>query len=397
MEYVPRDELAGRIGALQSRLAASGLDAMLIMQNVDLFYFTGTVQNGLLFVPQSGESLFMVRKSVARARIESPLSEIIPLETYKQVPGILRDHRHRPDGTFAMELDVVPAILHERIKTVLADAEIADGSRIVREVRAKKSDYEIDMMRRAAGQLAVGFDHLRTAIHEGMREIDICAELEAVLRREGHQGLVRARRWNMELWYGSIAAGESASYPISFEGPVGVTGLYPAVPQMGGERRVARGEPVVIDIVGGHGGYLVDKTRIYSIGDPGRRMREMYEFILDLQIRIEEDLRPGGIPSGIYEQAIQLVAETPYAENFMGCGENRVGFIGHGVGLEVDELPVLAPGFDAPLEVGMTLAIEPKIFYPGTGGVGIEDTYVITDTGCEKLTSYPSEMIIIPG
>jgi Xaa-Pro dipeptidase len=253
------------------------------------------------------------------------------------------------------------------------------------------------MMRKAAGQLAAGFDALRTAIREGMREIDICAQLEGILRREGHQGIVRARRWNMELWYGSVSAGASASYPISFEGPVGVTGLYPAVPQSGGERHVNAGEPIVIDIVGGHGGYLVDKTRIFCIGEPDAALRELYEFALTVERHIEERLRPGNVPGDIYDETIELVAETPYADHFMGWDENRVGFVGHGIGLEIDELPVLAHGFDAPLETGMTVAVEPKFFYPDTGGVGIEDTYVVTATGCEKLTEYPTEMIIVPG
>lgn len=397
MEFVPLEELTHRIEALQERLIAHDLDGMLLMQNVDLFYFTGTVQNGILFVPSAGAPLFMVRKSFTRARIESPLDAIVPLESFRQTPDLIRSRGNAVSGRLGVELDVLPAALYERMTGALAEATLIDASGLVRQLRSKKSPYEIGMMRKAADQLAAGFDALRSVIREGMREIEICAELEAVLRREGHQGVVRARRWNMELWYGAVSIAGSASYPVSFDGPVGVTGLYPAVPQSGGERRLGRGEPIVVDIVGGHAGYLVDKTRVFSLGEPNAKYRELYELALAVEARIEKRLRPGEMPGEIYDGTIDYVSQTPHAEAFMGCGENRVGFVGHGIGLEIDELPVLAHGSDTPLEAGMTVAIEPKFFYPEIGGAGIEDTYLVTESGPEKLTPYPTEMIILPG
>jgi Xaa-Pro aminopeptidase len=81
----------------------------------------------------------------------------------------------------------------------------------------------------------------------------------------------------------------------------------------------------------------------------------------------------------------------------MGIGDSQVRFVGHGVGLELDELPVLATGFDIPLEPGMTIAIEPKFFFPERGGVGIENTYLVTETGFENLTVFPEEIVSIPG
>jgi Xaa-Pro aminopeptidase len=88
------------------------------------------------------------------------------------------------------------------------------------------------------------------------------------------------------------------------------------------------------------------------------------------------------------------VAKTSYAPHFMGAGENQVRFVAHGLGLEIDELPVIAPKFDTPLESGVVLAVEPKIFYPELGGVGVENTYVITERGCERLTPSPQEIFI---
>ncbi len=121
-------------------------------------------------------------------------------------------------------------------------------------------------------------------------------------------------------------------------------------------------------------------------------MGDTHQFILELNAWIEEQLRPGRIPSEIYDAIIDRVAQTSYAPHFMGAGENQVRFVGHSVGLELDEIPVIAPKFDAPLESGVVLAVEPKIFYPGLGGVGTENTYVITEAGCERLTACPQEI-----
>ena len=125
-------------------------------------------------------------------------------------------------------------------------------------------------------------------------------------------------------------------------------------------------------------------------------MAEAHRFALDLNHEIELMLKPGALSSGIYQYALELVKSSPYANGFMGLGDSQVRFVGHGVGLELDELPVLAGGFDIPLEPGMTIAIEPKIFFPERGGVGIENTYLVTESGFENLTLFPEEITSIP-
>ena len=153
------------------------------------------------------------------------------------------------------------------------------------------------------------------------------------------------------------------------------------------------GEPLIADIVGGYGGYIADITRTFVLGRPAADLSDAYGFMLDLNRRIESMLKPGVVCSKIYQSALDLVKASPYTEGFMGIGDGQVRFVGHGVGLELDELPVLAEGFDMPLEPGMTIAVEPKVFFPERGGVGIENTYLVTGSGFEKLTVYPEEMI----
>ena len=363
-------------------------DSLVILQNADLYYLSGTVQSGLLWFPREGEPLFAVRKSYERAKIESAIKNIVPLKTYSELPSLISN----PGETVGFELDVVPVSTYQQISKHFEKSRIVDGSMPLRNARAVKTAFEIDCIRQAAHQLDKMFLDIPSQLREGLPEFELAARIEYVLRMAGHQGLTRVRRFNMELHYGAVSFGETAAYPHAFDGPVGVRGLYSAVPTMGGRKTLKRGEPVMIDICGGYGGYIADGSRTYSIGPVSQQMKDTHQFILELNGWIEEQLRPGNIPSEIYSRTMDRVARTSFAQHFMGAGENQVRFVAHSVGLELDEIPVIAPKFDAPLEAGVVLAVEPKVFYPGLGGVGTENTYVIKDSGCERLTVCPQEI-----
>jgi len=205
------------------------------------------------------------------------------------------------------------------------------------------------------------------------------------------------RRWNLEMHLGTVSAGASAAAPCYFDGPDGLEGLYPAVQQGGGERRIEAGVPVLVDYVGGAGGYLADRARIFCIGEPPPETRAAHTFCRGILAGIVAKLRPGAVPSALYAEVLSEVARTEWSDRFMGWGENRVGFLGHGVGLDLDELPVLAPGFDEPLQSGQVLAMEPKIFLGPLGAAGLENTYVVTETGGEDLTPGPEDIHVVPG
>jgi Xaa-Pro aminopeptidase len=198
------------------------------------------------------------------------------------------------------------------------------------------------------------------------------------------------------MHYGTVSAGSSACYPCYFDGPDGLEGLYPAAHQGGGERVIEPGRTVLVDFVGGAGGYLADRTRVFCAGEPPAEAREAHRFCLEVQREIVSRVKPGAVPSAIFEEVQAVVEDSPWADRFMGWGENRVSFLGHGVGLDLDELPILARRFDDPLVPGHVLAIEPKIFLGETGGVGVENTWVVTDDGCRNVTDGPEEIRTAP-
>lgn len=388
MEYVSREELERRWLRVRNLMEC---DSLIVLQNVDQFYLTGTIQNGVLWFPREGEPLFAVRKSYERALTESALKNIVPFKRYRELTSIIPE----PGEVIGIELDIVPFKLHEQIRSIFPNCRIVDSSVPLRKARSVKTDFEVENIRRAAAMLDEAFIDIPTQLREGLCEFELSARIEYVMRMSGHQGLARMRRFNLEMFYGAVAFGDTSAYPHSFDGPVGVRGLYPATPVMGGRKELVRGEPVMVDVVGGYGGYLADGSRAYSLGAPSRNVKETHSFILDLNAWLELELKPGAIPSEIYVKTQERVSSAGFGEHFMGAKENKVGFVAHGVGLELDEFPVIAKGFDDPLEPGVVLAVEPKVFYPGLGGAGVENTYLITENGCERLTKSSQEWIVV--
>ncbi len=393
MELLPKPEAQDRLHKIQAWMQDTGVDAVFLFQNADLYYFSGTVQVGLLCLPASGEPLYLVQKSLARARGESPWERLVQLSGLKMAPSLLASEGIRNLKRIGLEMDVLPVSYYMRIRDLFPAAELTDASEAIRRARMIKSDYEVGYVRRAAAMLQQAFGEIPGWMSPGVTELEIMARLEGRLRQLGHQGLTRMRGINYEISYGTISIGSSACHPTSFPGPVGFNSLYAAVPGGGSERSLSPGDTLMADIVGGCGGYIADKTRVFVLGDPPRDMAEAQDFILELTGEIESLLHPGTTCDLLWRHALDRVSRTSYSQGFMGVDDSRVRFLGHGVGLELNELPVLAEGFSIPLEKGMVIAVEPKIFFAGRGGVGIENTYVITGNGFEKLTVFPEHLI----
>lgn len=388
LDHIPRTELEARWARVRRYMEC---DALVVLQNVGIFYLAGTTQTGVLWFPREGEPVFAVRKSYERAKIESALKKIVPFKSYSELPSLLPD----PGNTLGFEFDVIPVSTYEQVAKQFKTSTLVDASLVLRKARGVKTAYEIDCIRRAAQQLDRAFLDIPGQLREGMAEIDLGARIEFVMRNAGHQGLTRVRRFNMEMHYGAVSFGDTAAFPHSFDGPVGVRGLYTAVPAMGGRRQLRRCEPVVVDIVGGYAGYIADGTRVYSLGSLPQQLRDAHAYALELNAWIEEQLRPGAVPEEIYRGVLDRVARSPYGAQFMGAGDNQVKFVAHSVGLELDELPVIAPKYDTPFEANTVMAVEPKIFFPGIGGVGTENTYVIRDGPPERLTTSGQEIYVV--
>ena len=394
-KLTPRSELEARIDKLQASLRQQSLDGALIMQNADLFYFAGTIQQAHLYVPAQGEPLLMVRKSLERAQAESALEKVVPIGSPKQIPDLMRRYDIKPPQALGLELDVLPANLYFSFQAIFDTTTLRDVSPAVRLIRAIKSDYELAIIREAAQFSDQVAALVSTELKEGITEVELAGKMEAHARRLGHQGVIRMRLWGSELFYGHLMAGPSAAVPSYLSSPTGGSALSPAVAQGSSFRPIKKNEPVLFDYVFAHNGYLSDHARIFVVGRLPEDLERAHKTMLEIQDAIKAKARPGTPSGDIYSLALAHASAAGYGEHFMGVGEQRIRFVGHGVGLELDEFPFLNQGQSLPLEQGMVIALEPKLIFPGRGVVGIENTHVVTADGLDQLTCFQEDVISI--
>jgi len=383
MNSVPKEEIQRRVEKFQSYLLSSGLQAALILQNVDLYYFSGTLQSSMLFIPAEEEPILMVQKGYERARAESSLEKVISLRDRGRIKDVLSGFNLEKAG---LELDVLPAYLYLWLQETFPKCRWEDVSRGIRRLRMRKSSYEIDLIRKAARILHRGYTEISTILREGMTELEIDGHLALIARREGHMGILRMRGWNQEMTYAHVLSGDSGSVVSFLDSPHGGSGNTPAMAQGAGFRKIRRNEPIGIDYGAGVDGYLADQFRTFVLGDLDPDLRKAHDCSREIHHLFAESAKPGVTCADLYRMAVDEAAKAGFRDFFMGHGEGQVKFIGHGLGLEIDELPVIAPFFDQRLEQGMVIAFEPKFVFPGKGVVGMEDDYLVTSSGIERLT-----------
>ena len=383
---VPLPELTDRMSRFRARIEAEHPRWQLaaIFSRVNQYYFAGTLQDGMLLVPRDAPAVFWVRRSFERACAESLFPDIRPMKTFRDAapsPPANRDVIH-------VEAEVVPLALLERFRKYFPCRTVAALDSQLARVRAVKSPYEISILERAGRIHRQALEEdVPALLREGISEADLGCELFSLMVRQGYQGLARFAMFGVEAMFGLFAFGENSLYPTNFDGPGGCVGLEPAAPVLGSRTRSLRkGDLVFIDIGCGVEGYHTDKTMTYFFGaQPPEEVAALQRRCVDLEGRLAAMLKPGAVPSQIHA-TIMAGLEPEFLQNFMGFGNRRVNFLGHGVGLHVDEPPAIAKGFDEPLTEGMVIALEPKKGVPGVGMVGTENTFVVTPEGGRSIT-----------
>ncbi len=396
MIRTPKSEIDDRLISFQGLLQRDEVDVAVIRQNADLFYFTGTVQDAHLIVPASGAPLFLVRRDVVRAGEQSPIRPIHPLSSVKDLPQAISEVcGHSPPKRLGLELDVLPANTFFFFdQKLFPKQQIVDISGSVRQVRMVKSPWEIEMMRRAGAVSRAVADAVPTILREGISELDLSIELESVARRSGHLGLLRLRGFNMDMYFGHVLSGPDAAIPAYADSATGGPGVSSCFGQGASDRRIRAGEMVSIDTMMNCQGYLNDQTRNFCIGSPPSRLEEAYRFVQEIHGRFREAARPGTVTGELYNLVLAWVRQAGLSEWFMGYGAAQTAFVGHGLGIEVDELPFIAQGQRVVLQEGMTFAFEPKFIFPGLGIAGLENTCLVRSGGLESLNTATEELVI---
>lgn len=368
-------------------MKGNGVDGCLLAQSADLVYFSGTCQNAYLYVPEEDEPLLMVRRNYKRALECSSMNRIVPLSSPRRLTEVLQSQGYRTPKRLGLELDVLPAGQYLRLQKLFFGTELIDCSLAVKQLRSIKSPFELELLREAAAMMDRVFAAIPDMLRAGLAELELAGMIECLARQEGHQGLVRVRGFNTDFHYGCLLTGPHGGVPSYFDGPLGGPGVTPAFPFGVGHRILGQDEPIMVDYVGSSQGYVVDMTRVFVIGKIPEHLAWAHNVAIQIQNAIAEMACPGISGARLYELALSMAHEAQLDRYFMGYGD-QVSFVAHGVGLELDELPVLARGAKNTLEEGMVLALEPKFIFPGEGAVGIENTFVVTASGLKRLTNY---------
>jgi Xaa-Pro aminopeptidase len=375
-------------------------DGAFVFSRVNIFYFTGTFANGVFWLPKEGEPILFCRRGAERAEIETPIKYIIPFNSYSNIAQTFENLGVTLPSQIATEMNGLSWSLSNSLTKHLPNIEFINGDQLIAMTRAKKSEWELQILRKAGEKHNKCLTKLLPSfLHEGINELEISHKISDLFYSEGHLGVLRMDTFGEEVFLGHIAVGDSANYPSVFNGPVGLRGAHPAVPFMGSEKiKWNSNMPLTVDNGFTLAGYQTDKTQVYWLGNKDsipKSLQNAHNFCVEMQARVAEQLRPGVIPSQIWDQCADLAVKSPWGNGFMGLDGNKVSFVGHGIGLAIDEYPVLAKGFDLPLEEGMVLAIEPKIGIPDIGMVGTENTFEVTSKGGVSLTGNNYEIIFI--
>jgi len=395
MDKFPVTEMQTRLTKIKKLMQRDDIPSLLLLYKVDYFYFTGSMQTGLLYISTKGESIFFVKKYLKRAKEESPFPLILPLSSYKDLPKLIKDYVGFIPKRIGIEWDVVSVADYMRMQKLFPEVELVDATPIIREIRKNKSQYEINKMKKAGLLGKKIYEEGRNFLKEGMSEIEFAGILEAIAKKNGHEGLLRMRGLNGEAYTWCVLSGESGGIISSIDAPTGGFGLSTAFPLGASRKKIKAHEPILVDFGAVIEGYQVDQTRIYSIGDLPDKFVDAYNAARKIEKSVIDAAKPGTPSENIYYLSLQMAKDLGYSDYFLGPKGAKVTFVGHGIGIELNELPFIAKGHKYPIEEDMTFATEIKLIFPNEAAIGIENTVWIKKDGYEKLTPISEEILLV--
>lgn len=374
-------ELKQRRDKIRVLMAQQGIDAALFTCNVNLIYTYGQVVSGYLYLPLNDSARLFIKRP---NNIEG--EHIRPIRKPEQLPDLLTEQGLPLPQRLMLEGDELSFNEYRRLAACFPSAEVLPcGSVLVRQARSVKTKLEIELFRRSGLAHAKAYAQIPTVYRPGMTDRELSIEIERLMRLEGNLGIFRVFGQSMEIFMGSLLAGDNAAAPSPYDFALGGEGMDPALPGGANNTPLQEGQSLMVDLGGNFYGYMGDMSRVFSIGRLPQQAYDAHQLCLDIQDAIADMARPGVVCEDLYNKAIDMVTRAGMADYFMGVGQ-KAKFIGHGIGLEINEAPVIAPRMKQELEPGMVFALEPKIVLPGVGPVGIENSWAVGAEGLEKLT-----------
>ncbi len=390
MSMIPetiKSDLILKWNRMQKELKEMGMDACLLSVDVNLFYTTGRIYSGYFYLPTEGKPWFFVKRPNGLSG-----EQVVYIRKPEEIPGILADAGLQRPEHLLLELDELSYNETQRLMKAWMPTVVGNGTLFMRMMRRIKTPMEIEQFRIAARKHEATYREIPACYRPGMTDLELQFEIELRMRRNGSMGLFRAFGPNMDIFMGSLLTGENAETPSPFDFALGGEGVNAACPLGANGTPLKEGMAVMIDMAGNYTPYMTDMTRVFSIGKLPEEAYRAHQVALEIQEAVKAQIKPGTPCSELYRIAAEKAQQAGLAANFMGTRQ-QAKFVGHGIGLQINELPVLTPRSKDALQANMVFALEPKFVLPGIGAVGIENSFLVTEDGGEQLTLAPEEII----
>lgn len=380
-------ELQLRWAKMQTAIQTAEADALLISTNVNLYYASGRIFLGYIYLPANGKPHFFVKRPIGLKG-----ENVVYIRKPEQIAEYLTDHGIPMPQTMFLETDSVSYNEYTRLTNIFSPKKVLNGTTLIRTARTIKTDYELNLIRKSGCQHSALYRRVPSLYQEGMTDFEFSIEIERQARLLGSLGIFRIFGSTMEIFMGSIVSGENADSPSPYDFGLGGEGLDPSLPIGCNGSIIKPGMTVLVDMGGNFTGYMTDMSRVYSLGRIDEFAQKAHQTALEIQEAVISAAHPGTAAADLYKIGMDIAIKAGLEDYFMGHRQ-QAGFIGHGVGIEINEAPVIAPRSKDVLSAGMVFALEPKFVIPHVGAVGIENTFIVTDKGCENVTLGTEEII----
>ena len=383
LQLLPAEEASLRLDKVSSQLKASGTEAMLAGDNATLYYLTGRVFAGYAYITDAGEATFFIRRPV-----ELEGDNVVYIHKPEHIP----DHLTAMPKSIALELDITPYSAISRLQAIFPEAKTVNASPMLQAARATKTAFEIEKIRQSGIRQERVYRLIPKLYRPGMTDLELQVEIERASRLEGCLGQFRISGTSMELYMANLLVGDNADNPTPYDFAMGGAGLDPSLPVGCNGTEIRPGESVMADVNGNYTGYMTDMTRTFALGELSPIAMKAHQCSIDICRELSAMARPGTPAKALYVKAEEMAKEAGLHEYFMGHRQ-KAGFVGHGLGIEINEHPVIAPRSRDIIAEGNVFALEPKFVIPATGAVGIENTYCVGADKTECLTNAPEPII----
>lgn len=389
MNTLPLYEADSRLKRVQQTITEMEAEACIITSPVNQYWLCGFIFDGFMFLFPEGDPILFVKRpsNIADERARQ-------IRKPEQIPDMLREIGISLPKRILVEADQLSFSAATRLQAALGMPEMKNVSGEVRKIRSVKSEYELEQMRESARIHTYVYELIPSLYREGMTDLELQIEIERQMRLHGSVGIFRSFGENMEIFMGSMLAGDNAQAASPYDYALGGAGISPLLPLGANGTLLAPGTTLMVDMAGNYRPWMDDMTRTFAIEHAPDIAYKAHQVSIDIHNAIIKNFRAEALCSELYLLAEEMVNQNGLAPYFMGTVQ-QARFVGHGVGLEINEPPVLTPRSREVLEPGMAFALEPKFVLPGIGAVGIENTYVVHESGLEKITLCQEAMMVL--